>query len=304
MDRYVVFGHVVGVHIDDRFIKDGRLDTAAMRPIARCGYDEYAVVENVFKMTPAQGRRLDVHGRRARCTAAFAVTPFRHAFYHNSATALYLRRSGVIIAATENTCWFSRVCAADATATAAPTATSDTPERTIVRPTIGLALGGGAARGFAHIGVLRTLARPRHRARHHRRHLDRRRGRRLLCRRPARCHRGLGARPDQRGILGYLDISLAGGGLIGGGRLAARLDEKLGNTPIEALPIRFATIATEVGTGHEIWLTRGRLVDAMRASYALPGIFPPVRSAAAGWSTARWSIRCRCRRRARSAPAW
>jgi len=54
------------------------------------------------------------------------------------------------------------------------------------------------------------------------------------------------------------------------------LEEKLGNTPIEALPIRFATITTEVGTGHEIWLTRGRLVDAMRASYALPGIFPPV----------------------------
>ena len=80
----------------------------------------------------------------------------------------------------------------------------------------------------------------------------------------------------KRGILGYLDISLAGGGLIGGGKLAARLEEKLGDTPIEALPIRFAAIATEVGTGHEIWLTRGRLVDAMRASYALPGIFPPV----------------------------
>ena len=104
----------------------------------------------------------------------------------------------------------------------------------------------------------------------------------------------------RRGILGYLDISLTGGGLIGGGKLAARLEEKLGNTPIEALPIRFATITTEVGTGHEIWLTRGRLVDAMRA-YALPGIFPPVVSTAAGWSTARWSIRCRCRPRARSA---
>ena len=42
------------------------------------------------------------------------------------------------------------------------------------------------------------------------------------------------------------------------------------------MPIRFAAIATEIGTGHEIWLTRGRLVDALRASYALPGIFPPV----------------------------
>ena len=49
-ERFVVFGQVVGVHIDDRFIKDGRLDTAAMKPIARCGYDEYAVVTEVFSM--------------------------------------------------------------------------------------------------------------------------------------------------------------------------------------------------------------------------------------------------------------
>ena len=50
VDCHVVFGQVVGVHIDDRFIVDGRLDTAAMKPIARCGYDQYAVVESVFSM--------------------------------------------------------------------------------------------------------------------------------------------------------------------------------------------------------------------------------------------------------------
>ena len=49
-DCHVVFGQVVGVHIDDHFIKDGLLDTAAMQPIARCGYDEYAAVESVFSM--------------------------------------------------------------------------------------------------------------------------------------------------------------------------------------------------------------------------------------------------------------
>jgi flavin reductase (DIM6/NTAB) family NADH-FMN oxidoreductase RutF len=42
-NRYVIFGQVVGVHIDDRFIKDGLLDTAAMRPIARAGYHDYFV---------------------------------------------------------------------------------------------------------------------------------------------------------------------------------------------------------------------------------------------------------------------
>jgi NTE family protein len=145
-----------------------------------------------------------------------------------------------------------------------------------VRPTIGLALGGGAARGFAHIGVIRTLE----------------------------AH---GIVPDVivgtsigavvggcyaakemdnleswartltvRGVLGYLDISLSGSGLINGGHLAARLEAVLKESRVEDLPIRFAAIATEFNTGHEIWLTRGRLSDALRASYSLPGIFPPV----------------------------
>ena len=51
VDSHVVFGEVVGVHIDDRFIVDGILDTAALKPVARCGYDQYAVVESLFSMT-------------------------------------------------------------------------------------------------------------------------------------------------------------------------------------------------------------------------------------------------------------
>ena len=50
VDCHVVFGQVIGVHIDDRFIVGGLLDTAAMKPIARCGYDQYAVVEGVFSI--------------------------------------------------------------------------------------------------------------------------------------------------------------------------------------------------------------------------------------------------------------
>jgi flavin reductase (DIM6/NTAB) family NADH-FMN oxidoreductase RutF len=46
----LVIGRVVGVHIDDRYIADGRVNTAAMRPIARLGYSEYAVVESAFRM--------------------------------------------------------------------------------------------------------------------------------------------------------------------------------------------------------------------------------------------------------------
>lgn len=154
-------------------------------------------------------------------------------------------------------------------------ATTQPPPAT-TPPSIGLALGGGAARGFAHIGVMRTLI----------------------------AH---GIVPDVivgtsigavvggcyaakqldtleswarsltvRGVLGYLDISLSGSGLIRGGHLARQLDASLAGARIDDLTTRFAAIATEFKTGHEIWLTRGRLADALRASYALPGIFPPV----------------------------
>jgi NTE family protein len=146
----------------------------------------------------------------------------------------------------------------------------------IRRPVVGLALGGGAARGFAHIGILRTLIA-------HgivpnvvvgtsigavvggafaAGHLDTLEG----------WARGL----QLRNILGYLDVRLNGSGLIGGDKLAAQLEASLGRTLIEEMPIKFASVATEVRTGHEIWLTHGRIVDAMRASYALPGIFSPV----------------------------
>ena len=147
----------------------------------------------------------------------------------------------------------------------------------IRRPVLGLALGGGAARGFAHIGIMRTLlangivpdvvvgtsigaavggayAADR---------LD-------MLEDWARSLQGV------RNILGYLDIRLDGSGLIGGEKLASRLEEAIGPTLIEDLPMKFASVATEIRTGHEIWLTRGRLVEAMRASYALPGIFSPV----------------------------
>jgi NTE family protein len=144
-------------------------------------------------------------------------------------------------------------------------------------PTIGLALGGGAARGFAHIGVLRTLL-----AKgitfdviagtsigavvggcHAAGHLDA----------AEEWARSL----TRRRVFGYLDFNLSGSGLIGGSRLAEQLQRTVGTTMIDDLPMRFAAIATEIGTGHEIWLTRGRLMDALKASYSLPGVFSPVR---------------------------
>jgi NTE family protein len=80
----------------------------------------------------------------------------------------------------------------------------------------------------------------------------------------------------RRRVIGYLDVSLSGCGLIRGGRLARQLEAIVGSIKIEELATRFAAIATEIDTGHEVWLTRGRLLEALRASYALPGMFAPV----------------------------
>lgn len=146
----------------------------------------------------------------------------------------------------------------------------------IRRPVIGLALGGGAARGFAHIGIIRTLV--AHGiipnvvvgtsigavvgGAYAAGHLD------TL----EKWARSL----QPRTVFSYLDIRLNGSGLIGGAKLAAEIEASMGHNLIEDLAMKFATVATEVRTGHEIWLTHGRMVDAMRASYALPGIFSPV----------------------------
>src|SRR5260370_7996890 len=80
----------------------------------------------------------------------------------------------------------------------------------------------------------------------------------------------------RRRVFGLLDFSFAGGGLISGERRRVMLEAELGGLRIEDLPIRFAGVATQIGDGHEIWLRRGALVEAIRASYALPGLFEPV----------------------------
>lgn len=144
------------------------------------------------------------------------------------------------------------------------------------RPRVGLALGAGAARGWTHIGVLRALLEA-------------------------------GIVPDvvagtsigavvggawasrrlddleafarsitRRSMLGLVDLSFSGSGLLAGSRLRKMLDAGLGDMTFEELPVRFAAVATEFGSGREIWLRRGHLVTALRASYAIPGVFEPI----------------------------
>jgi NTE family protein len=141
---------------------------------------------------------------------------------------------------------------------------------------IGLALGGGAARGWSHIGVMRVLIEAG-----------------IAPDVIAGCSIGAvvggcyaAGKLDEleafaksltkRRVMGLLDFHITGSGLIGGSRLQRLLDHDLTDLRVETLPLRFCTIATELGSGHEVWLTRGPLVQAMRASYALPGVFDPV----------------------------
>lgn len=152
-----------------------------------------------------------------------------------------------------------------------------TPQPKFLRPRIGLALGGGAARGWAHIGVLRELAEAGYAP-------------------DVIAGTSIGAvvggcfaadKLDQleafatgltkRRVVGLMDFHIGGSGLISGGRLKRLLERDLDGVRIEALPQRFVAIATELGSGHEIWLTHGPLVEALRASYALPGVFDPVK---------------------------
>jgi NTE family protein len=142
---------------------------------------------------------------------------------------------------------------------------------------IGLALGGGSARGWAHIGVLRALAEagivP-----------DIVAGTSIGAV-VGGCYvageldalEGFARDLTRRKVLSFLDFNFSGSGLINGNRLCDVLNERLSEVAIESMDRRFVAVATEIGTGNEIWLARGPLVEAMRASYALPGIFRPVK---------------------------
>lgn len=142
---------------------------------------------------------------------------------------------------------------------------------------IALALGGGAARGWAHIGVLRALDEAG-----------------IEVSMVAGTSIGalvggcyLAGKLDEletfarsltmRRIAALLDLTIGGSGLLGGMRLTKRMQEHLEGLSVEDLPLPFVAVATELTTGHEVWIERGNLITAIRASYALPGIFEPVR---------------------------
>jgi NTE family protein len=146
----------------------------------------------------------------------------------------------------------------------------------MARPKIGIALGGGAARGWAHIGVLRTLIEAGFEP-------DIVAGTSIGAVAGA-CYvtdrldalQDFASSLTRRRVFGFLDFNFGGSGLLTGQRLSTRLQDHLQEFTIEQLERKFVAVATELGTGHEIWLNKGSLVNALKASFALPGIFRPV----------------------------
>jgi len=143
---------------------------------------------------------------------------------------------------------------------------------------IGLALGSGSARGWAHIGVIRILEENGIKP-------------------DIICGTSIGSfvgglyacsgldileewvlKLDRKAILRYLDIKLLmGGGFVEGKRLVDFFQSRVGAPLIENLKVPFAAVATDLVTGKEVWLREGSLFDAIRASIALPGLFTPVK---------------------------
>ena len=144
------------------------------------------------------------------------------------------------------------------------------------RPKIGIALGAGVARGWTHIGVLRALSRAGIEA-------DIISGTSIGAL-VGGCHAANKLDPledfarslTRRRMLSLLDLRFRSSGLIGDSKLAELMREHLADIRVEDLPRTFVGVATELTTGHELWLHKGNLIQAIRASYALPGVFAPV----------------------------
>ena len=144
------------------------------------------------------------------------------------------------------------------------------------QPGLAIALGGGLARGFAHIGVLKTLNK-------HNIYPSMVSGTSIGSV-VGSCYLAnkLDVLEDwalslnRLTVFSYLDFRVRSAGLIGGKKLRDILSSHFGDMNIEDLPHPIICIATDLATGHEVWLRKGNITDAMTASFALPGVFPPV----------------------------
>lgn len=145
------------------------------------------------------------------------------------------------------------------------------------RPTVALALGAGGAKGLAHIGVIEEIEAAGYEV-------------------VAIAGTSMGALIGGIYAMGKLDVyrdwvsalakldvlrlldwTFTGGGLIKGEKIIGTLRELIGDVHIEDLPLNFTAVATDLDREREVWISRGSLFDAIRASIAIPTIFRPHR---------------------------
>ena len=138
---------------------------------------------------------------------------------------------------------------------------------------VALALGGGASKGFAHIGIIKVLKENNI---------------------PVKVVTGTsagsivgslyasGMSPDrlelEAEILGktdLVDLTLSSSGFIKGEKLQNYINQKVGNRPIQQLPIKFAAVATDFESGKAVAFNRGNVGQAVRASASIPNVFQP-----------------------------
>jgi NTE family protein len=144
-------------------------------------------------------------------------------------------------------------------------------------PTVALVLGSGGARGLAHIGVIEVLLE---------------RGFRIQAiagtsmgalvggihaAGKLREYRDWASALQRMDVLRLVDWTLSPSGFIRGDRVIGALRGLVGDVRIEDLPVAYTAVATDIDHEREVWLSRGSLFDAIRASIAIPSLFTPVR---------------------------
>jgi NTE family protein len=151
--------------------------------------------------------------------------------------------------------------------------------KSTTKPKLGVALGSGASRGWSHIGVIKALLREGIEP-------------------DVVCGTSVGAiiggsyvagnlekleqwvlSSTRTDVLRFFDINLSQSGFVDTERLSWFLHNYVAaeDQRIEDMPKKYAAVSTNLDTGREVWLTEGRLADAVRASMALPGLFPAIR---------------------------
>jgi NTE family protein len=151
--------------------------------------------------------------------------------------------------------------------------------KSTAKPKLGVALGSGASRGWSHVGVIKALLREGIEP-------------------DIVCGTSVGAivggsfvagnlekleqwvlSSTRTDVLRFFDINLSQSGFVDTERLSWFLHNYVAaeDQRIEDMPKKYAAVSTNLDTGREVWLTEGRLADAVRASMALPGLFPAIR---------------------------